>query len=111
MIKQGIIRAYDNPRYENTQLSVKGLVFFATPHNGGAEPYVTLGNVAANIARTLGTQKSDNIIKTLQQGNLFSDLVQDLFRHRLLDCPIVSFWGEHDRVRISLERCPPKAQC
>jgi hypothetical protein len=77
-----------------------GVAFFGTPHNGGNKTLVTLGGVAAKIALGSGFQKGDNIIQTLESGSLFTDTLQEHWRHQLLKYDIVSFWGNQDNVGL-----------
>ncbi|KAG5804038.1 hypothetical protein H9Q74_011112 [Fusarium xylarioides] len=100
LIKQALINAYNNEKYKTVKLATQGLVFFATPHKGGRQGLVNLGQVASAIARNLGFEKGDNIIDTLEKEGMFSQLMGELWRHRLLEYPIISFWGEYDKIVI-----------
>lgn len=96
-------QAGDRPRiqqnkHKDTLLATQGLVFFGTPHNGAKDPVVNIGHSAANIALKLGIKDGNNIIDAIKSGTLFSDLMSELYRQRLLDYPIVSFWGAFDSV-------------
>jgi hypothetical protein len=59
---------------------------------------LNIGGVVAKIATELGFQKGDDTLKTLKDGNIFTDILQEHWRHRLLDYNIVSFWGAYDDV-------------
>jgi Lysophospholipase len=98
LIKQALINAYNNEVYSDIKMATKGLAFFATPHYGGRASLVRIGEVAAKIAKGLGFRKGDNIIHVLKDGTLFTNLVDELWKQRLLDYPIVSFWGSRDDV-------------
>jgi hypothetical protein len=102
LIKQALINAHNNEKYEDIKDATQGLAFFATPHDGGKQSLVNIGKIAAKIALELGFQKGDNILETLKSGSMFSDLMHEHWRHRLLEYPIVSFWGALDTVRKSL---------
>ena len=69
-----------------------GLAFFGTPHEGGDERLITLGEAAARIASALHVQPSNDLIETLKQGSLFSDLLAEQWRHHLESYQLVSFW-------------------
>ena len=75
-----------------------GIAFFATPHHGGNTTLVSLGGIAAKIALAVGFEKGDNIVETLEAGSIFTDLLQEHWRHQLLNYKIVSFWGNRDSV-------------
>ncbi|KAI1172154.1 hypothetical protein F4777DRAFT_524116 [Nemania sp. FL0916] len=98
LIKQALINAFNNNKYEQIRLATRGLAFFATPHDGGNATLVGIGSVAAKIAISLGFQKGDNILETLDSGSLFTDLMHEHWKHRLLDFNIVSFWGTFDQI-------------
>ncbi|KAI1767803.1 TPR-like protein [Hypoxylon sp. FL1150] len=100
LIKQALINAHNHadPKYKSIKEATSGLVFFATPHNGGDQMLVTLGGLAAKMARSLGFQKGENLVKVLESGNMFSDIMSEHFRHQLLAYDIVSFWGASDNI-------------
>ncbi|KAL2125631.1 hypothetical protein VTJ04DRAFT_1996 [Mycothermus thermophilus] len=102
LIKQALINAHNNEEYASVKKAVKGLVFFGTPHSGYNDDkglLVTVGQVAANTAQSLGFNKhGDKIVEVLERDSLFSDLMHEHWRHRLLEFPIVSFWGSQDTI-------------
>lgn len=107
LIKQALINAHNNEKYEHIKTAAKGLAFFATPHDGGNKTLVSIGGVAAKIAIHLGFQKGDDILETLDNRSIFSDIMQNQWKQRLLEYDIVSFWGTLDDVstiRCSVER-------
>jgi len=59
---------------------------------------VGLGKVTANIALSLGFQKGQNVFDVLSAGSIFSDILQEHWRHQLLSYHIISFWGSEDEV-------------
>ncbi|KAK2020925.1 hypothetical protein LX32DRAFT_605626 [Colletotrichum zoysiae] len=98
LIKQALINAHNNPNYTPIKHATNGLAFFATPHHGGDGKLVSLGSLAAKIATTTGFQKGDDVLEVLKQGSIFSDIMQEHFRHQLEKYNIVSFWGGFDNV-------------
>lgn len=100
LIKQALINAHINSKYTPIKDATSGLVFFATPHNGGDWKLVSLGGLAAKIATSAGFQKGDNVLKTLKAGSIFSDIMQEQWRHQLLRYDIISFWGSKDGVSV-----------
>ncbi|KAF6804850.1 NB-ARC and TPR domain protein [Colletotrichum musicola] len=98
LIKQALINAHNNPNYKSIMDATSGLAFFATPHNGGDWKLVSLGSLAAKIATTTGFQKGDDVLETLKEGSIFSDIMHEHWRHQLLKYNIVSFWGGFDNV-------------
>ncbi|KAK2850704.1 hypothetical protein FQN49_005404 [Arthroderma sp. PD_2] len=98
LVKQALINAHNNEEYDSIKKATTGLAFFATPHRGGDNLLVTLGSVAENIASYLGFQKGGDLMQTLSSGSLFSDIMEEQFRHRQMDYNIVSFWGTLDNI-------------
>jgi triacylglycerol esterase/lipase EstA (alpha/beta hydrolase family) len=98
LIKQALVNAHNNPKYTPIKDATTGLAFFATPHHGGDWKLVSLGGLAAKIATAVGFQKGDDVLETLKEGSIFSDIVQEHWRHQLLRYDIISFWGALDSV-------------
>jgi hypothetical protein len=78
LIKQALINAHNNTKYTPIKDATKGLVFFATPHRGGNWMMVSLGGVATKIATFMGFQKGDDVLETLKDGNIFSEIMQEI---------------------------------
>ncbi|KAF7173966.1 hypothetical protein CNMCM6106_008069 [Aspergillus hiratsukae] len=98
LIKQALINAHNNEKYTPIKDATVGLAFFATPHDGADETLVKLGNAAAKLAESLGFRKGDNILETLKSGSIFTDIMQDNWRHQLPNYDIRSFWGTLDDI-------------
>ncbi|KAL0932402.1 NB-ARC domain-containing protein [Colletotrichum truncatum] len=91
LIKLALINAHNNPRYTPIKDATSGLAFFATPHHGGDWKLL-------KIASKAGLQKSDDMMETTKQGSIFSDIMQEYWRHQLLLYDIISFWGAYDDI-------------
>lgn len=102
LIKQALINAHNNPKYTPIKDATTGLAFFATPHNGGDRMLVSLGGMVAKIATALGFQKGDDVLETLKSGSIFSEIMQQHWRHQLLKYDFISFWGAVDEVILGL---------
>ena len=100
LIKQALINAHNNPKYTSIKESTTGLAFFATPHKGGNGLLVSLGGLVAEIAIAMGFQKGDDVVETLKDGSIFSDIMQEHWRHHLFEYDIISFWGALDNVSL-----------
>jgi hypothetical protein len=98
LVKQALINAHNNPKYTPTKIATSALAFWATPHNGGDWKLVSLGGLAAKVAIAAGFQKGDDVLETLKNGSIFSDIMQEHWRHQLLQYDIISFWGGLDNV-------------
>ena len=96
LIKQALINAHNNPKYTSIKDATTGLAFFATPHKGGDGFLVSLGGLVAKIAISVGFQKGGDVVETLKDGSIFSDIMQEHWRHHLLKYDIISFWGALD---------------
>jgi hypothetical protein len=100
LIKQALINAHNNRKYTPIKNATTGLAFFATPHHGGDWKLVSLGGVATKVATAMGFQKGDDVLETLKKGSIFSEIMEEHWRHRLLEYDIISFWGARDNVSI-----------
>jgi len=98
LIKQALINAHSNPKYTPIKNATSGLVFFGTPHHGGDWRLVSLGKVVADIARATTFKQGHNDLKTLESGSIFSSIMDEHWRHQLLEYDIISFWGSNDNV-------------
>lgn len=98
LVKQALINAHNNKKYMSIKGATRGLAFFATPHNGGDSKLVSLGKLTSKIATKAGFQKGDDVLEVLKSGSMFSDLMQEHWRHQLLEYDLVSFWGGLDSV-------------
>ncbi|KAH7317217.1 hypothetical protein BKA65DRAFT_111198 [Rhexocercosporidium sp. MPI-PUGE-AT-0058] len=98
LIKQALINAHHNPKYTPIKDATTGLAFFATPHRGGDWMLVSLGGVVARIATAVGLQKGDDVLETLKNGSIFSEIMQEHWRQQLLKYDIISFWGALDNI-------------
>ena len=47
----------------------------------------------AKIATAVGFQKGDDVLETLKNGSIFSDIMQEHWGHQLLKYDIISFLG------------------
>lgn len=68
---------------------------------------MNIGGIAAKVATGMGFQKGDDVLETLKDGSIFTDILQEHWRHQLLKYDIISFWGSMDNVSMlghSLER-------
>ena len=92
LIKQALINAHNNPKYMPIEDATTRLAFFATPHRRGDWMLV------AKIATAVGFQKGDDVLETLKNGGIFSEIMQEHWRHQLLNYDIISFWGALDKV-------------
>ena len=106
-----MINAHNNPKYTPIKDATTGLAFFATPHHGGDWKFVSLGSVAATIATTVGFQKGDDVLETLKNGSIFSDIMQEHWRHQLLRYDLWALWESHrDLVQLPIKGQTPDSQ-
>ena len=67
-------------------------MFFGTPHGGANETLVAFGEACAKMVRTIMVNPSKDIMKALKHGSLFSDVLQEGWRHQLSLYKIISFY-------------------
>ncbi len=53
---------------------------------------MALGAAAARVATKLHVQPPSDIVETLKSGSLFTDILEEQWRHQLLSYQIISFW-------------------
>src|ERR1700761_9086521 len=78
-----------------------GLVFFGTPHSGGANGLVQMGRIASRIVTSLSTNPRNDLMEAVTHGSLYSDILQEGFRQQLLNYKIISFYEGVGNVCIS----------
>ena len=76
------------------------LLFFGTPHEGGKESLLSLGSACARIVTAISTNPSNDLMEVLRSGSLFSDVLQENWRHQLSSYKIVSFYEGLGEVSI-----------
>ncbi|KAJ5692770.1 Tetratricopeptide-like helical [Penicillium macrosclerotiorum] len=90
VIKQALLNAKEDPKYNSIRTATSGLVFFGTPHRGAKA--VELGKIAARVARFVSKgHASNDLLDCLEHNSLFTRQMTDRFRHQLEDYRVVSF--------------------
>ena len=80
-----------------------GLVFFGTPHGGPSDDWkIGLGKASVKIAQSLPGITSNDIMEALKKGSLFSDALQNQWRHQLDRYQIVTFYEGIGTVSVSI---------
>jgi hypothetical protein len=70
-----------------------GLVFFGTPHAGPSNDLMTkFGKACVAIAQSMPWNVSNDIMEALKKGSLFSDVLEDDWKHQLGKYHFVSFY-------------------
>jgi hypothetical protein len=85
-----MVTAHLNAKYESIRNATYGIVFFATPHNGGN--FVPLAQIASNVARALLRNPENNFLQSLEKDSLFGDELNNNFRHCIENFYILSFF-------------------
>jgi hypothetical protein len=75
LIKQALINTHYNSKYTLIKDAMTGLAFFATLYYGGDRMLVSLGGVVAKIVTAVGLQKGDDVLETLKNGSIFSEIM------------------------------------
>lgn len=101
-VSQALVEAKLNDMYRNIREATRGLAFFATPHRGGN--YAKLGDIAAKIARTVLKNQPNTFLDSLQKDSLFSEDLQDDFRHQVENYSILSFFETRPMDNIGVVR-------
>ena len=66
---------------------------------------VKLASVAARIASALHMQPENDVPEAIKNGSLYTDILKEHWRHRLLDFDLISFWEADEKVR-QCDCCP-----
>jgi hypothetical protein len=68
-------------------------MFFGTPHAGPTEDAkVIFGKICARVANKIIGDPKNDIMQALEKNSLFSDVLQENWRHHLENYKIVSFY-------------------
>jgi len=87
IVKRAIVQAQQSQTYQQLGKSVRGLVFFGTPHRGGKN--ADLGDVAASIAYLVLRTPANSYLEALKSNNFFAEALRHDFRNRQDDLPSV----------------------
>lgn len=100
LVKQALLNAYNNPRYRKLRDATSGLIFFGTPHAGGNDWLVRLGQASTRIVRgVFGHAHAPNeLLEALKHGSPYADMLQENWRHQLLRFKIVSFYETKSEI-------------
>ncbi len=104
LVKQALVEATINLRYRCLKASTHGLVFFGTPHRGGEKAGVA--EAAANICSAFTGQPKNNLLESLKNRSLITELSSDQFSHQLNDYEVLSLI-ERRKMSIKIARFIP----
>lgn len=90
VVKQALVEAKKNKRYDPIRTATHGIAFFATPHRGGN--LASLGKILSDIVNKSTRNPPSKLIEALQEGSEFLDRLDANFRHQLEDYSFVSFF-------------------
>ncbi|KAI0400737.1 hypothetical protein F4802DRAFT_583836 [Xylaria palmicola] len=90
IVKRALVHAKADVAYEKIWASTFGLVFFATPQQGGNN--AGLGDAVAGIARCVLGNPSNTFMTALKSSSTFLSIITDDFRQLLEDFQIISFY-------------------
>ena len=100
LVEQALVMAHSNPLHVPIKDVTSGLIFFATPQEGGRTAVVNLGRLVESIAQTVRTNRGPGVMDVLAHGSIYSDILHEQFKHQLLAYDIISFWGAEDTVSL-----------
>lgn len=94
---QAIVRAHEKDRYKDLLDSIKGIVFFGTPHRGSslANWSTLLSHVASGVS--LGTKTNKRLSKGLESQSQVLQEISKSFIDRARSLQLVSFY-ETDKM-------------
>ncbi|KAL9110530.1 MAG: hypothetical protein Q9227_004888 [Pyrenula ochraceoflavens] len=100
LVKQALVNAHNNQRFSSVKEAVHGLVFFGVPHAGGNHALVQLGRLTTRIADHVlpDAHSRKDIMETLKDGSMYTDILKEMFRHQLEQYEIVSFYERQAKM-------------
>ncbi|KAH8693883.1 hypothetical protein BGW36DRAFT_463515 [Talaromyces proteolyticus] len=92
VVKQALLQARLEPRYQAIKNTTLGIIFFGTPHRGSEK--ATYGKVLVNFAQLISHRPPPRLMAALQtNSDILLRLTSD-FRHQLPDYQIYSFYEQ-----------------
>ena len=65
-----------------------------------------LASAAAQIATALRMQPKNDIPEAIRNGSLYTDILKEHWRQRLLDFDLISFWEGDEKVSLLVQLSP-----
>ncbi|KAI0444937.1 hypothetical protein F4803DRAFT_560587 [Xylaria telfairii] len=90
IIKRALVHAKSDATYNQIWESTFGLVFFATPQQGGN--HAGFGDLIAGIARCISKNPTNTFMTALKSNSQFLNTITDDFRQMLEDFQVISFY-------------------
>ncbi|KAI1299608.1 hypothetical protein F5Y03DRAFT_408757 [Xylaria venustula] len=90
VVKRALVHAKADATYNNIWKSTFGLVFFATPQQGGN--HAGFGDTVASIARCMTRNPGNTFMDALKRNSAVLTTITDDFRQMLEDFQIISFY-------------------
>ena len=75
-----------------------GIILSGTPHESRQKALINIGATAERIANSLDFRSSSAIVKALENGSPFSDVLKEIWRYQLESYQTVSFREEIGEV-------------
>lgn len=99
LIKQALVNAQANRKHKGIIDATFGLVFIGTPHGGSTKSSkIAFGKACVKIIQTVYGHASNDLMKAVEHGSLFSDVLKENWRHQLENYQIVSCYESIDEV-------------
>ncbi|KAH8652856.1 hypothetical protein BGZ61DRAFT_374660, partial [Ilyonectria robusta] len=92
LVKQVVYCFLRLSNQSDTHRRSRGLAFFATPHGGGNETLVSFGKKCAAVVNFVTMSAPNDLMEAVTSGSLYSDILQEGWRHQLNNYRIVSFY-------------------
>ena len=94
------LRKFIGLPFDSANIISYGLIFFGTPHGGpGSNWKIVFGKTCVKIAQSIPGRTPNDIMEALKRGSLFSDALQNQWRHQLDHYRIVTFYEGIGDVR------------
>lgn len=105
LLKQAIVRAFEQERYASILECSKAVIFMGTPHRGSS--HATWGTMLSQILKlaAFGASTNTQLTKDLQPNSRLLEYVSRSFLERAQDLQIVSFY-ETDKMDFFSSKVP-----
>jgi hypothetical protein len=101
-VYQALIEAKLNDFYDAIRIATYGIVFFATPHQGGN--HAKLGDIAASVAKGMLRNPENTFLDALKKDSLFAEGIIKDFRHQLENYFVISLYETLPYKKMGLVR-------
>jgi hypothetical protein len=91
-VKQALVTAKLNDKYNAIVRAARGLVFFGTPHRGGNG--ASVAEIASRVLGLFSGEPPSELLPVLRGKSIFAETVSEQFQSISLPCKVASFFEQ-----------------